>query len=165
MRPELRRERKPAAEPHRQAGATGARSHPERGRILNIAGAEPDSSQTAYEAWLDQRDARLPLTRADLHSGADRAAERAVAAGGGMQAVIKATGLRTRENVLGLIDPAILERARQNDATRPPAPSPSCSPCRRDERGAVFGGGYRCPSRASCSKYSLASAAEGRLRT
>jgi hypothetical protein len=38
-----------------------------------------------------------------------------------MQAVIEATGLRTRENVFRLIDPAILERARQNDATRPPA--------------------------------------------
>jgi hypothetical protein len=33
-----------------------------------------------------------------------------------MQALIEATGLRTRENVLRLIDPAILERARQNDA-------------------------------------------------
>ena len=33
-----------------------------------------------------------------------------------MQAVIEATGLRTRENVLRVIDPAILEEARQNDA-------------------------------------------------
>ncbi len=39
-----------------------------------------------------------------------------------MQAVIEATGLRTRANVLRLIDPAILERARQNDAAPPPAP-------------------------------------------
>ena len=36
-----------------------------------------------------------------------------------MQALIEATGLRTRANVLASIDPAILERARHNDA-RPP---------------------------------------------
>jgi len=35
--------------------------------------------------------------------------------GGGLEAVVKATGLRTLENVLRLIDPAILEQARQND--------------------------------------------------
>ncbi len=33
-----------------------------------------------------------------------------------MQAVIEATGLGTRENVVTLIDPAILARAGQNDA-------------------------------------------------
>ena len=47
-----------------------------------------------------------------------------------MQAVLEATGLRTLENVLRLIDPAILDKARQNDAAPPPAgesaePSPS----------------------------------------
>jgi hypothetical protein len=36
-----------------------------------------------------------------------------------MEAVIEATGLRTRDNVLRLIDPTILERALQNDAARP----------------------------------------------
>jgi hypothetical protein len=39
----------------------------------------------------------------------------AVAAGGGMQAVIDATGLRTLENVVSLIDPAILKQALDND--------------------------------------------------
>ena len=39
-----------------------------------------------------------------------------------MEAVIEASGLRTRENVRRLIDPAILARARRNDAARPPAP-------------------------------------------
>ncbi len=48
----------------------------------------------------------------------DTTAVRIVEAGGGMEAVIEATGVRTRENVLRLIDPAILERARQNDAAR-----------------------------------------------
>jgi len=37
---------------------------------------------------------------------------------------IEATGLRTRENVLALINPAILDRARQNDAAPPPASEP-----------------------------------------
>ncbi|MDQ2980867.1 MAG: hypothetical protein M3R26_00885 [Actinomycetota bacterium] len=78
----------------------------------NDFGADLGSSQAGYKAWLDEHDARVPLTRADLHSRADHVAERAVAAGGGMQAVIEATGLRTRENVLRLIDPAILDRAR-----------------------------------------------------
>lgn len=122
MRPELRREQQPATEPNRQPAATRRRSRREGGRILNISGGDLGSSQAAYEAWLDERDARVPLTRADLHSHSDRVAASAVAAGGGMQAVIEATGLRTRENVLRLIDPAILDRARQNDAARPPVP-------------------------------------------
>ncbi len=68
-----------------------------------------------YEAWLDERDARQPLTRADLYTQNDVTAARVVAAGGGLQAVIDATGLSTRENVLGLIDPAILVQAFDND--------------------------------------------------
>jgi len=39
---------------------------------------------------------REPLTRADLHSWNDETAAHVVAAGGGMQDVIAATGLRTR---------------------------------------------------------------------
>ena len=54
--------------------------------------------------------------RADLHSQSDLTAARSVAAGGGIEAVIEATGVRSRENVLNLIDPAILEQAFQNDA-------------------------------------------------
>lgn len=68
-------------------------------------------------AWLDERDARVPLTRADFQSGHDVTAARVVAAGGGLEAIIEATNLRTRENVLRLIDPAILEQARQNDGS------------------------------------------------
>jgi hypothetical protein len=77
-----------------------------------------------YEAWLDERDARFPRTRAELHSRADEAAARVVVAGGGSQTVIEATGLRTLENVVRRIDPAILRRAFDNDLldeqTRPP---------------------------------------------
>jgi len=69
-----------------------------------------------YAAWLDERDARVPWTRADLYARNDDTAARVVAGGGGMQAVIEATRLHTQENVDRLIDPAILEHARQNDA-------------------------------------------------
>jgi hypothetical protein len=79
--------------------------------------------RSPYEAWLDERDARLPLTRADLRTGNDETAARVVAAGGGLQAVIDATGLRTRENVLNLIDPVILKQAFDNDARKQPQPS------------------------------------------
>jgi hypothetical protein len=72
--------------------------------------------RSAYEAWLDEHDARLSLTGADLRSGSDDLAERAVCAGGGIEAVIEATSLHTRENVLRLIDPAILVRAFENEA-------------------------------------------------
>lgn len=72
-------------------------------------------ARSDYEAWLDEREARIPLTRADLHSANDDMAASVVAAGGGMQAVIDATGLRTLENVVNLIDPAILKQALDND--------------------------------------------------
>lgn len=79
-----------------------------------LAGRPAASSD--YAAWLDARDARPPLTRADLHSQNDQLAADTVAAGGGVQAVIEATGLRTRENVLLLIDPVILVKALDNDS-------------------------------------------------
>ena len=72
--------------------------------------------RTSYEAWLDEGDTRMPLTRADLHSQHDVTAARVVAAGGGIEAVIDATDLRTLENVVNSIDPAILVRAYDNDA-------------------------------------------------
>jgi len=72
-------------------------------------------ARSDYEAWLDERDARTPLTRADLRSPNDDTAARVVASGGGMRAVIDATGLRTLENVVSLIDPAILKQALDND--------------------------------------------------
>ena len=104
------------ARPRPAAGASPAgRRGRGNGRSLRLPRTHP------YVDWLDERDARVPLTRAELHSPADHAAARAVAAGGGMQAVIEATGLRSRENVLAVIDPAILDRARRNDAAPPPA--------------------------------------------
>ena len=46
-----------------------------------------------YAAWLDERDARVLRTRAHLRNGHDEAAERVVAAGGGLEAIIEATDL------------------------------------------------------------------------
>jgi len=88
-----------------------------RTRRAAAAASAPRPRRSAYEAWLDEHDRRLPLLRADLHSRNDELAERAVEAGGGVEAVIEATGLRTRENVLRAIDPAILVRAFDNVAS------------------------------------------------
>jgi hypothetical protein len=86
------------------------------------AASAPRPRRSGYAGWLDERDARLPLLRADLRSRNDELAERAVEAGGGIEAVIEATGLRTRENALRAVDPAILVRAFDNAATSAPAP-------------------------------------------
>ena len=82
-----------------------------------LAAAQPAGRRrSGSAAWLDQRDARLPLTRADLHSRNDEVAGSIVATGGGIEAVIAATGLRTRANVFKVIDPVIVTRALDNDA-------------------------------------------------
>ena len=81
-----------------------------------------DARPLNNELWLDERDASQPLTRADLHSRNDDIAARVVADGGGVQAVLDATDLRTLENVKNLIDPAILKRAYDNDLLRRPRP-------------------------------------------
>lgn len=78
---------------------------------------------TDYEAWLDERDARVPWTRADLHSGHDQTAARVVAEGGGIEAIIDATDLRTLDNVVRSVDPAILTQAYDNDAVAKTQPS------------------------------------------
>ena len=93
--------------------------------------ARPRRRRSPYEAWLDEHDARLPLRRADLHSRADELAARAVAAGGATEAVLEATGLRTRENVPRLIDPAILVRAHDNQAAPTAAAEPERGRLRR----------------------------------
>ena len=94
--------------------------------VVREIASRPHRSRSDYALWLDERDARQPSTRADLHSQNDEIAAAAVAAGGGMQDVIDATDLRTLENVVGLIDPAILKEAYDNDLLRraqPPPPS------------------------------------------
>ena len=73
------------------------------------------AERRAERAIRRQTKEQAPL-RAELRSRNDELAARAVEAGGGVEAVIEATGLRTRENVLRAIDPAILVRAFDNDA-------------------------------------------------
>jgi len=83
----------------------------------------PRPRRSAYEAWLDERDARRPLLRQDLRSRSDELAAGAAESGGGLDALIEATGLRTLENLVRNIDPAILVRAYDNDAAaRVPTP-------------------------------------------
>src|SRR5437879_4073849 len=75
------------------------------------AAAPRPRRRSADQVWLDEHDQRRPLTRAQLGSRNDQLAAQAVAAGGGLEAVIEATGLRTRANVLRLIEPAIVLQA------------------------------------------------------
>jgi hypothetical protein len=82
------------------------------------ASARRSSAREPFAAWLDGHDSRTPLTRADQYSQGDRDGAAAVAAGGGFQAVIEATGLRTLDNVVRLIDQAILKQALDNDVLR-----------------------------------------------
>ena len=81
-------------------------------------GSRPRRPRSRYGTWLDERDARQPLTRADLHSQNDDIAAAVVTEGGGIQEVLEATDLRTLENVTNLIDPAILKRAYDTDLIR-----------------------------------------------
>jgi len=115
----------------RRRAKTQAALERELARPAPEAGRAPRVRRSRYAEWLDERDARRPLTRADLRSGGDDLAERAVAAGGGMEAVLEATGLRTRENVLRVIDPAILVRAFANDAAAEGARTPERERLRR----------------------------------
>jgi len=96
-------------------------------RAREAAAAAPRRRRrSAYEAWLDEHDARQPLTRAELRSTNDERAAAVVEAGGGMEAVVAATGLRTRANVFRTIEPAILVQALVTDAAaRKTAPPPS----------------------------------------
>ncbi len=114
---EVRRKAKEQAATERKQ-ARGARA------AENKRASRPRRARSGYAGWLDERDARLPLTRADRHSQSDETAARVVAAGGGMQAVVEATGLRTRENVVRLIDPAILTQALDNDVLARAQPPP-----------------------------------------
>ena len=105
----------------RRAKEQAALAHA-RTRHAAAAASARRPPRSAYPAWLDERDTRLPLLRADLHSRNDELAARAVEAGGGIEAVIEATGLRTRENVLRAIDPAILVHAFDNAAASAAGP-------------------------------------------
>jgi hypothetical protein len=100
----------------------------ERTRRLEATRALVESAdrrqRSPYEVWLDNRAARRPLIRTDLRSGNDELAGRVVTEGGGLQEIIEVTGLRTRENVLRLIDPVTLVEALDNEAAARAAAEP-----------------------------------------
>ncbi len=115
-------------EVRRKAREQAAREREDARRVRAVVAertARRRRPRSDYEAWLDERDARRPLTRADLHSQSDEIAARVVAEGGGMQDVIDATGLRTLENAVGSVDPAILKGAYDNDLLRQAQPPPA----------------------------------------
>jgi hypothetical protein len=84
-----------------------------------------------YTTWLDEHDRRRPWLQADLRSRNDVPAARVVEEGGGIAAVIDATGLRTFENVRWRIDPAVLVCAFDNDAADSVSAPPDRSRLRR----------------------------------
>lgn len=88
-------------------------------------------ARSAFAAWLDERDTARPLTRADLYSHCDDIAARVVDSGGGIEAIVEASDLRTRENVRRSIDPAILVRAFDNDDAAAAAAEPNRDRLRR----------------------------------
>ena len=88
-------------------------------------------AQGRLELWLDGRDLTRPPTRAELHSQLDDTAAAVVASGGGLEEIVEATDLRTRENVYRSIDEAILVRAFTNDAAAAAGAEPSRDRLRR----------------------------------
>ena len=75
-------------------------------------------ARSPYELFLDERDTARPLTRAELHSGSDDIAARVVEGGGGIEAILEATDLRTRENVFRSINSVIRARIRERRRRR-----------------------------------------------
>jgi hypothetical protein len=101
-------------------------------RSFSEGGVQPRRARRSdFEAWLDDRDARRPLLPQDLRSRSDELAAGAAENGGGIDALIEATGLRTLENLVRNIDPAILVRAYDNDAAAPAFAPPDGSRLRR----------------------------------
>ena len=101
-------------------------------RSFSEGGVQPRRARRSeFEAWLDDRDARRPLLRQDLRSRSDELAAGAAESGGGIDALIEATGLRTLENLVRNIDPAILVRAYDNDAAARTFAPPDGSRLRR----------------------------------
>ena len=96
-----------------------------RARRERELAARQAQARTPVERRLNEHDMPLPTTRTDNRSRNDDKAAQVVAEGGGMEALIEGTGLRTAENVVRGIDPRIVEQAFQNDALRWAQPSPS----------------------------------------
>jgi len=94
-----------------------ARAHAIRDRELEEWAAAHRPRRSANEARLDQHDAADGGSSSDDYSANDRRAADVVAKGGGVDAVIESTGLRSWENVRRL-DAQIMARALANGAQR-----------------------------------------------
>jgi len=92
-----------------RAQAASERAYARRVAVTRaqIARRRP-ARRSAHALSLDERDLARPPTRAELYSQLDDIAARIVATGGGIEEIVEATDLRTRENVYRSIDPAIL---------------------------------------------------------
>ena len=127
-------EQKLERELRRRARAQGrlerAQAHRAAAARAQIARRRP-AVRSAHALWLDERDLTRPPTRAELHSQLDDIAAAVVASGGGLEEIVEATDLRTRENVYRSIDEAILVRAFTNDGAAAAGAEPSRDRLRR----------------------------------
>ena len=126
---EQKEERRLVREVRQKAKAQAAETVA-RAALVGAAGPSPPRASDFAE-WLDDRDARRPPTRAERGSGHDEQAVAVVAQGGGIEAVVRATGLGTRANVLRLIDPTIVVGALANDAAAERGIPPAVAGLRR----------------------------------
>jgi len=104
-----------------------AREEARRDRELDTWYRSAPRRASEHEAWLDQRDAPRYLSSKERMSISDELAETAVSAGGGLEEVIEATGLRTWQNVYRLINAQVVARALANA----PRPADGSAPDRR----------------------------------
>ena len=111
------RDRQAAERQVERAVRRKAKEEAARARSFSENDVEPRRApRSDYEAWLNERDAQRPWLREDLRSKSDQLAADVVDNGGGICAVIEATGLRTLDNVARRIDPTTLVSAFDNDA-------------------------------------------------
>ena len=93
-----------------------AREERERDREYKAWTLRKGPRRSGYRGWLDERGAPRGLSSRERYSENDDLAREVVEAGGGVEQLIDATGLRTRKSVFKNIDPQILERGLANDA-------------------------------------------------
>jgi DNA invertase Pin-like site-specific DNA recombinase len=93
-----------------------AREDKKRDRLLEAWRPPRGSQPSDYVDWLNLRDAPRGLTSRQRYSTSDDSAKTAVEAGGGVEQVMQATGLRGLANIVRNIDPQIMRDALANDA-------------------------------------------------
>lgn len=102
------------------------RAREQAARDRQLAGAQRKPAplrRSDYEEWLDERERPRGLSSTERMSINDELAAQVVAAGGGIQELIEATGLRTLRNVCVLINPQIVVSADANDRRRKNQPA------------------------------------------